>query len=108
MQLKELLTTTPVLKGLDWSLPFHIHTDASDYVVGAILGQNLVNIKNAIYYLSKSLHGPELNYTIIEKELLVLIYALNKFRHYVIGYAIFVHTNHSAIRYLMNKPAVTS
>ncbi len=43
----------------------------------------------------------------IEKELLIVIYALNKFRHYIIGYQIFVHTDHSAIKYLMNKPAIS-
>ena len=48
-----------------------------------------------------------MNYTVIEKELLDVIYALNKFKHYVTGYPIFVHTDHSAIRYLMNKLAVT-
>ena len=65
-------------------------------------------MKFFIYYISKSLHGPELNYTITKKELLVVVYALNKFRHYVIGYPIFVHTDHSAIRYLMKKPVVSS
>ena len=107
LQLKELLTTTPVLKGSDWSLPFHIHIDALDYVVGIVLGQKPINIENAIYYISKNLHGPKLNYMISEKELFPVIYALNKFRHYVTRYPIFVHTDHLAIRYLMNKLAVT-
>ena len=106
LQLKKLLTIVPILKGPDWSIPFHIHTNASDYVVGAILGQKPTNLENAIYYISRTLHGPELNYTVIEKELLTIVYALNKFRHYVTGYAIFVHTDHSAIKYLMNKLVV--
>ena len=46
----------------------------------------------------------ELNYTVTEKEFLVVIYAINKFRHYITGYPTFVHTDHIAIRYLMNKP----
>ena len=103
LQLKKLLTTTLVLKGPDWSIPFHIHIDASDYVVGGVLGQKPINIENAIYYISKSLHGPKLNYTIIEKEILAIVYALKKFKNYVIGYPIFVHTDHSAINYLMKK-----
>ena len=106
LQLKELLTTTPFLKGLDWSLQFYIHTDTLEYVVGVVSGQKPINIENAIYYISKSLHGPELNYTVTEKELLAMVYALNKFIHYVTGYPIFVHTDHSAIRYLMNKLVV--
>jgi hypothetical protein len=49
--------------------------------------------------------GPtELNYTITKKELLVVVYAINKFRHYIIGYSTFIHTDHSTIKYLMNKP----
>lgn len=46
----------------------------------------------------------ELNYMITEKEFLAIIYAINKFWHYIIGYPTFVHTNHTTIRYLMNKP----
>ena len=46
----------------------------------------------------------ELNYKVIEKEILTIIYAINKFRHYIVGYSTFVHTDHSAIRYLMNNP----
>jgi hypothetical protein len=46
----------------------------------------------------------ELNYTVTEKEFLANFHAINKFRHYIIGYELFVHTNHSAIRFLMNKP----
>eukprot|EP00253_Pinus_taeda_P028134 PITA_28134 len=45
----------------------------------------------------------ELNYTITEKEFLAVIYAINKFKHYITGYTTFVHTDHSAIKYLMNK-----
>ena len=108
LQLKKLLTTAPILQGPDWNLPFHIYTDASDYSIGAVLGQQSQNIENAIYYISKSLHGPELNCTVIEKELLAVVYALNKFCHYITGYLIFVHTDHAKIKYLMKKPAITS
>ena len=46
----------------------------------------------------------ELNYTVTEKEMLAIIHAVNKFLHYITGYEVLVHTDHSAIRYLMNKP----
>lgn len=108
LKLKHALTQAPVLKGPNWSLPFQIHTDASNYAIGAVLGQKIDNLESAIYYNSKNLQGPELNYTVTEKEMLVVIYALNTFRHYIIGYPIFVHTDHTAIRYLMNKPSITS
>lgn len=64
-------------------------------------------MESAIYYISKNLHGLELNYTVTEKEMLAVIYALNKFRHYITRYPIFVHTDHTTIRYLMNKLSIT-
>ena len=87
-------------------MPFYIHTDASDHAIGAILGQKLDSIEHAIYYMRKNIQGAKYNYTVIEKELLAVIYALNKFRHYVTGYHIFVHTDHFAIKYLKNKSAI--
>ena len=64
-------------------------------------------VEHAIYYIGKNLQGAEYNYTISKKVFLAVIYALNKFRHYVTRYQIFVHTDHSAIKYLMNKPAIS-
>eukprot|EP00253_Pinus_taeda_P035492 PITA_35492 len=57
----------------------------------------------AVYYVSKILAPAKLNYTVIEKEFLAVIHAINKFRHYITGYPTFVHTDHATIRYLMNK-----
>ena len=87
-------------------LPFHIHIDASEKDVGVFLVQNEDNKPYAIYFISKNLAGVELNYTVTENELLVVVHGLNKFRHYVTGYIFFVHTDHAAIRYLMNKPNI--
>ena len=46
----------------------------------------------------------ELKYTVTEKEFLVVIYVINKFRHYITGYQVLLYTDHSAITYLANKP----
>ena len=46
----------------------------------------------------------ELNYTVTEKEFLAMIHAVNKFRHYITGYPVILYTDHSAIKYLANKP----
>ena len=54
--------------------------------------------------LFTSLALDELNYTTKEKNMLAVIHSVNKFRHYITGYEVFVHIDHSAIRYLMNKP----
>lgn len=106
--IKLKLMTTPVLRGPDWHLPFHIHSDASDYAIGAVLGQeDKEKSYYAIYYISKNLVGAKKNYTTTEKEFLAVVYAINKFRHYITEYQIFVHTDHAAIRYLMNKPIVS-
>jgi len=106
--IKQKLMTTPVLRGPDWHLPFHIHSDASDYAIGAVLGQEDKEKSHyAIYYINKNLVGAEKNYITTEKEFLVVVYAINKFRHYITGYQVFVHTDHAAIRYLMNKPIVS-
>eukprot|EP00253_Pinus_taeda_P030101 PITA_30101 len=102
--LKQKLSTAPILRGPNWSLPFHIFTDASDTAVGASLGQKEEACTYAIYFISKNLTPAELNYTVTEKETLAIIYAVNKFRHYITGYEVFVHTDHSAIKHLMNKP----
>eukprot|EP00253_Pinus_taeda_P011257 PITA_11257 len=104
--LKEKLSTTPILKGPNWNVPFHIFTDASDTAVGASLGQKEEPCHYAIYFISKNLTPAKLNYTVIEKGMLAIIHAVNKFRHYIIGYEVFVHTDHSAIKYLMNKPVI--
>ncbi len=101
---KEMLSSTPVLRGTDWKLPFHISTNDSDSTIGVVLGQKEDLVTHAIYYVSKNLTLAELNYTVIEKEFLDVIYVINKFRNYITGYEVFVHTKHSVVRYLMNKP----
>ena len=61
-----------------------------------------------IYFVSKNLSKAELNYTVIEKELIAVVHSLNKFRYYITGYQTFAHIDHAAIRYLMNKPDVNT
>eukprot|EP00253_Pinus_taeda_P017107 PITA_17107 len=100
--LKTRKSEAPILRGPNWKLPFHISTDALDTAFGAMLGQKDL-VPYAIYYTSKNLTPTELNYTVIEKDFLAVVHAINKFRHYITGYETFVHTDHSPIRYL-DKP----
>ena len=93
----------PVLRGPNWALPFHISTDASDTAIGGVLGQKEDQQSYAIYFVSKNLPPIELNYTIIENEFLAVVHAINKFRQYIIGHEVFVHTDHSAIRFIINN-----
>ena len=71
--------------------------DASNIVVGVVLGQMEENKPYAIYYISKNLTAAELNYTVSEKEFLGIVHAINKFRHYITGYQVFVHNDHAAL-----------
>ena len=71
--------------------------DASDSSLGAVLGQKENQVHYAIYFISKNLTLVELNYIVMEKEFLVVVHAVNRFRHYITGYKVFVHTDHSTI-----------
>ncbi|CAN6723549.1 unnamed protein product [Malus baccata var. baccata] len=102
-QLKELLTTAPIIVPPDWSLPFELMCDASDYALGAVLGQRKDKKPHVIYYASRTLNDAQLNYSTTEKELLAVVFALDKFRSYLIGTKIIVFTDHAALKYLLTK-----
>ncbi|CAN6723526.1 unnamed protein product [Malus baccata var. baccata] len=102
-QLKELLTTAPIIVPPDWSLPFELMCDASDYALGAVLGQRKDKRPHVIYYASRTLNDAQLNYSTTEKELLAVVFALDKFRSYLIGTKVIVFTDHAALKYLLTK-----
>ncbi|XP_068319470.1 uncharacterized protein [Pyrus communis] len=102
-KLKELLSTTPVIMPPDWSLLFELMCDASNYVVGAVLGQRVNKVPHVIYYASQTLNDAQLNYSTTEKELLAVVFALEKFRSYLIGTKVIVFSDHAALKYLLTK-----
>jgi hypothetical protein len=63
---KSALVSAPIIQPPDWSQPFEIMCDASDYVVGAVLGQRKEGRVHAVYYASKTLNGAQLNYATTE------------------------------------------
>ena len=77
--------------------------DASDYAIGSVLGQKRDRIFQVIHYASRTLNDAQLNYATTEKELLAIVFAFDKFRLYLIGNKVIMHTAHSAIKYLMTK-----
>ena len=77
--------------------------DASDLAMGAVLGQRDDGKPYVIYYASKTLNEAQRNYTTTEKELLAVVFALDKFRAYLVGSSIVVFTDHSALKYLLTK-----
>ena len=101
--LKDLLTTAPIITPPDWSIPFELMCDASDYALGAVLGQRKNKQPHVIYYASRTLNDAQLNYSTTEKELLAVVFALDKFRSYLIGTKVIVFTDHAALKYLFTK-----
>ncbi|KAL4283147.1 hypothetical protein GQ457_16G015010 [Hibiscus cannabinus] len=73
--LKQQLASEPIVRPPDWSLPFEVMCDASDFAVGAVLGQGDGKIFHVIYYASKTLNDAQINYTTTEKELLAVVFA---------------------------------
>lgn len=101
--LKKLLISAPIIMAPDWNLPFELMCDASDYALGAVLGQRVNKVPHVIYYASRTLNDAQLNYSTTEKELLAIVFALEKFRSYLIGSKVIVFTDHAALRYLFAK-----
>ena len=77
--------------------------DANDFAIRAVLGQREDGKPYVIYYASKALNKVQRNYTTIDKELLAVVFAFDKFRVYLVGSFIVVFTDHSALKYLLAK-----
>ncbi|KAJ9555204.1 hypothetical protein OSB04_009818 [Centaurea solstitialis] len=70
---------------------------------GAVLGQRKEGRVHAIHYASKTLDPAQLNYSTTEKEFLAVVYAIEKFRTYLVGSKVIVYSDHAALKYLMSK-----
>ena len=77
--------------------------DASDFSIRTVLGQRENGKPYMVYYASKALNEAQRNYTTTEKELLAMVYALDKFRAYLVGSFILIFTDDSALKYLLTK-----
>ncbi|GJY50982.1 reverse transcriptase domain-containing protein [Tanacetum coccineum] len=101
--LQKKLTEAPILIAPDWDLPFKLMCDASDFAIGAVLGQRKNKHFQPIHYASKTMSEAQTYYTTTEKELLAVVYAFKKFRSYLVLSKSIVYTDHSAIKYLFAK-----
>jgi hypothetical protein len=90
VKLKNFFTSALVIQPPDWSLPFEIVCDASDYVVGVVLGQ-------------RKDKKPCVIYTTTEKELLAVVFACEKFRSYLVSSPVVIFSDHAALKYLLSK-----
>ena len=98
--LKKAFISAPIIQPPDWSLPFEIMCDASDYAVGAVLGQTKDKKHHAIAYASKTLIWPQLNYATTEKEVLAVVFSIDKFRSYLVGAKVIIYTDHATFKIL--------
>jgi hypothetical protein len=81
--------------------------DASDYAVGVVLGQSKDKKYYATSYASKTLTGPQLNYATTEKDLLAMVFAIEKFRSYLVGTKVIVYTDHATLKWLEEERCKT-
>ncbi|GJT16901.1 reverse transcriptase domain-containing protein [Tanacetum coccineum] len=101
--LKKNLIEAPILIAPDWNEPFELMCDASNFALGAVLGQRHEKHFRPIHYASKTMNEAESRYTTTEKEMLAVVYAFEKFRSYLVMNKCTVYTDHSALKYLFAK-----
>nr|GEV88579.1 reverse transcriptase domain-containing protein [Tanacetum cinerariifolium] len=78
-------------------------TFKSNFAIGAVLGQRKTKHFQLIHYASKTLTDAQIHYTTTEKEMLAVVYAFEKFRPYLVLSKSIVYTDHSALKYILNK-----
>ncbi|WVZ63641.1 hypothetical protein U9M48_013255 [Paspalum notatum var. saurae] len=98
--LKKLLTSAPVLAQPDITKPFDIYCDASGSGLGCVLMQE----GRVIAYASCQLRKHEVNYPTHDLELLAVVYALKKWRHYLLGNTCHIYTDHKSLKYIFTQP----
>ena len=105
--LKELLTSTPVLRSPDPTAPFRVETDSSGFAIGAVLLQKHGRHWHPVAYLSRKMNQAERSYPIQEQELLALVYALKKWRHYLFGHPVQAYTDHESLTHWQKYRNIT-
>jgi hypothetical protein len=101
------MVTSPILVFPDWSKEFHVHVDACSITLGAMLAQPRIgDIDQPLAFASRKLSTTKINYTITKREGLAMVYVLQKFCHYLLGGHFKMFTDHSTLKYLVNKPVL--
>jgi hypothetical protein len=89
---------------LDWNKEFHVHIDVSSISLVLVLAQPREwEIDHLLVFSSRKLSTTEINYTTAKREGLAMVYALQKFCHYFLGGHFKMFTDHSTLKYLVNK-----
>ncbi|MBW0590692.1 hypothetical protein O181_130407 [Austropuccinia psidii MF-1] len=108
-QLKEAFTIAPILSHFDPSLHTIVETDACDYALGAVLSQISDSGKHPIAFDSRKLLPADLNYEIHEKEILAIVWALKRWRAFLLSLSssFEVLTDHSSLQYFISSKILT-
>lgn len=101
--LKNKLFTTPILVGPYWDLSFELTCDTSESTLEAVLSQRKDEHFHPIAFASKTMNPAQENYTTMEKELLAIVFPLDKFRSYLLLSKVIILSNHAVLRFLMTK-----
>lgn len=101
-KIKECLVSAPILSSPDFTKGFYVKCDASGYGLGAVLTQIIEDKERVICYLSRSLTKQEKKYTTTERELLAVLFAVEKLRPYLEGSEFTVETDHHSLVWLDN------
>ena len=98
-EIKSRLVEASIMAKPDWNKEFEIMCDASDYAMGAVLGHKVDKVFRAIDYSCKTFNEAQENYSTTEKEMLAMVFACEKFRPYILGSHVIIHTDHAEIKY---------
>ncbi|XP_020412323.1 uncharacterized protein LOC109947171 [Prunus persica] len=106
--IKKYLSSSPLLGAPILGKQLKLYIAAQEISIGAFLAQeNESHKEQALYYLSRTLTGPELNYTPIEKTCHALVFAIQKLRHYMQAFTVHLIARADPVRYIMSKPVLT-
>ena len=97
--IRSRLVEAPIMAKPDWNKEYEIMCDANDYAMGAVLGQKIEKMFRAIYYANKTFNEAQETYSTTEKKMLAMVFACEKFRPYILGSHVIIHTDHAAIKY---------
>jgi hypothetical protein len=103
-QLKQLLTSAPILRIVDPNEDFVVCTDACKEGLGGVLSHNGF----VICYESRNLKEHKRNYATHDLELESIVHALNKWRHYLMGRRFELRTYHNGLKYLFDQPTLNA
>ncbi|KAI9188604.1 hypothetical protein LWI28_026152 [Acer negundo] len=103
-QIKEKLTTAPILVLPDFSQPFELHSDASKVGIGAVLSQG----GKPVAYFSEKLSGSRVRYSTYDIEFYAVVQAVKHWRHYLFHREFILYTDHDSLRHLHSQEKISS